>query len=253
MHARGIARLCALALALGVGAAAQNSDNENPSSNPQDNPVLKTRPKDESNSGAAPPQDRQTSRPASVPAGPPNAIAEGTRFIIKLKDTLDTRTLQPGQHFKGELREDLVTPSGLLIPKGRGVKGHIATFERGFTGARIMFAMDEMDTRHGWVPLIATVTGVPGDPSIKSTGQEGEITQKGPDKKRMITNAAIGAGVGAAAGAAAGGGKGAAIGAAAGAGLGTGSSFFFKGSDLKLDKGALLEVRLDRDLTVPTR
>lgn len=253
MHARGITCLCALTLAMGVGAAAQNNDNANPGSNPQDSPVLKTRPKDDANSSATQPQDSQTSRPASVPAGPANAIPEGTRFIIKLKDNLDTRTLQQGQHFGAELREDLVTPSGLLIPKGRGVKGHIATFERGYTGARIMFAMDEMDTRHGWVPLIATVTGVPGDPSIKSTGQEGEITQKGPDKKRMITNAAIGAGVGAAAGAAAGGGKGAAAGAAAGAGLGAGTSFLFKGSDLKLDKGTLLEVRLDRDLTVPTR
>lgn len=253
MHGRVIACFCALTLALGVIAAAQNSDNQDPSSNPQDNPVLKTRPKDDSNSSAAQPQEGQASRPASVPAGPPNAVPEGTRFIIKLKDTLDTRTLQQGQHFGAELSEDLVTPSGLLIPRGRSVKGHIATFERGYMGARIMFAMDEMNTRHGWVPLIATVTGVPGDPSIKSTGQEGEITQKGPDKKRMITNAAIGAGVGAAAGAAAGGGKGAAVGAAAGAGLGTGSSFLFKGSDLKLDKGTLLEVRLDRDLTVPTR
>jgi hypothetical protein len=95
--------------------------------------------------------------------------------------------------------------------------------------------------------------GVPGDASIKSTGEEGELTRKGPDKKRVITNAAIGAGVGAAAGAAAGGSKGAAIGAAAGAGLGTSSSYIFRGADLKLDKGTQLEVRLDRDLVVPTR
>jgi hypothetical protein len=48
-----------------------------------------------------------------------------------------------------------------------------------------------------------------------------------------------------------GGHKGAAIGAAAGAGLGTGTSLLFKGGDLKLDKGTQLEVRLERDLTVP--
>jgi outer membrane lipoprotein SlyB len=99
---------------------------------------------------------------------------------------------------------------------------------------------------------VATVTGVPGDPSIKSTGEEGELARKGPDKKRVITNAAIGAGVGAATGAAVGGGKGAAIGAAAGAGLGTGTSLLFKNNDLKLDKGTQLEVRLDRDLVVPS-
>src|SRR5207245_10747478 len=113
--------------------------------------------------------------------------------------------------------------------------------------------MDEMETRKGWVRLVATVTGVPGDPSIRSTGDEGELARRSPDKKRVITNVAIGAGVGAATGAAVGGGKGAAIGAAAGAGLGGGTSFIFRGTDLKLDKGTQLEVRLDRDLVVPTR
>ena len=86
---------------------------------------------------------------------------------------------------------------------------------------------------------------------MKSTGDEGELTKKGPDKKRMIENAAIGAVVGAVSGSVIGGHKGAAVGAAVGAGLGTGSSLLFKGSDLRLDKGTQLEVRLERDLTVP--
>jgi hypothetical protein len=41
------------------------------------------------------------------------------------------------------------------------------------------------------------------------------------------------------------------VGAAVGAGLGTGTSLLFKGSDMKLDKGTQLEVRLDRDLVIP--
>jgi outer membrane lipoprotein SlyB len=93
---------------------------------------------------------------------------------------------------------------------------------------------------------------VPGDASIKSDGEEGEMVKKGPDKKRVIENAAIGAGVGAVSGTVLGGGKGAAIGAAVGAGLGTGTSLLFKGGDMKLDKGTQLEVRLERDLQVPT-
>lgn len=243
MHVRWIAAVCALTLALTVYATAQ----EGGTANAQDNPVLKTRSKDASQA------ERPEYQPASAVPVAPDAIPEGKRIIIKLKDTLDTRNLQQGKHFKAELREDLVTPSGLIVPRGRTVKGHVATFEHGYTGARMMLAMDELETRKGWVPLIATVMGVPGDPSIKSTGEEGELTRKGPDKKRVIANAAIGAGVGAAAGAATGGSKGAAIGAAAGAGLGTGTSFLFRGSDLKLDKGTQLEIRLDRDLVVPTR
>ncbi len=246
-----VASVWAVVLVLALAVAAQ--DNGSSDGQNSNNPVLKTRPHDGQSS--TPAQTTQGSlASASQPAGgPPNAIPDGTRFIVKLRETLDTKTMEQGQHFKAELREDLLTPGGLLIPKGRTIKGHVGTFEHGFTGARMQLALDEIETRKGWVPLIGTVTGVPGDPSIKSTGEEGEIYRKGPDMKRVITNAAIGAGVGAASGAAAGGGKGAAIGAMAGAGLGSGSSLLFHGREMKLDKGTQLEIRLDRDLVVPTR
>jgi hypothetical protein len=258
MHGKRMVLIWTLALA--VVAAAQNNDG---SSAQQDAPVLKTRPHD-SGRGLTPPefqtqppqpavQDATTSNPLAVSGASANAIPQGTRFILGLQDPLDTRNLTQGQHFNAELRDDLSTPSGLAIPRGRSVRGHVATFEHGFTGARLMLAMDEIETAHGWVPLAATFTGVPGDPSLKSTGQEGEITQKGPDLKRLLANAAIGAGLGAATGAATGGSKGALTGAVAGAGLGTTASFLMKGSDIKLDKGTNLEVRLDRDLVVPSR
>jgi hypothetical protein len=216
----------------------------------QESPTLKSRSQD-----SMPPAAPQTAvnGPGSAVSGPPNAIAEGTRFIIKLKDTIDTsKNPEQGKRFKAELREDLVTPNGLIIPKGRTVRGHVGSFEHGYTGARLLLALDEIETRKGWVPLIGTITGVPGDPSIKSTDNEGEITRKGPDKKRAITEAAIGAGVGAVSGAVVGGGKGAAVGAAVGAGLGTGSGLLSK-REIKLPKETQLEVRLDRDLAVPAR
>ena len=255
MKAKCAASFCAVVFALGLSATAQSNDNGNQT---DQSPVLKTRPRDDNNNpapqlppGSVASQGPYTGQQPYVIA--PNAIPEGTHFIIKLKDTLDTRDMQQGKHFKAELREDLVTPSGLIIPKGRTVKAHVGTFERGYTGAKMQLALDEMETRKGWVPLIGTITGVPGDPSIKSSNDEGELYRKGPDKKKVITNAAIGAAVGAVSGSAVAGGKGAAIGAAAGAGLGGGSGFLMKGSDMRLDKGTQLEVRLDRDLVVPTR
>jgi hypothetical protein len=254
MKAKWAASVCAVSLMLALGAMGQENGNPN-------EPVLKTRPNDSKNT--PPPQQgpaaQQGPMASSAPVSsapvsivPPNAIPDGTRFIIKLKDTLDTKKMEDGKHFKAELREDLLTPSGLIIPKGRTIKGHVGRFEHGYTGSKIQLALDEIETRKGWVPLIGTVTGVPGDPSIKSSGEEGEIYRKGPDKKKVITNAAIGAAVGAVSGSMAGGSKGAAVGAAAGAGIGTGTSFLFKGGDMKLDKGTQLEVRLDRDLVVPT-
>ena len=242
LKASRAASVCALVLALALGAVSQENDQS---------PVLKTRPKD-SQSGQITPQIPPSTSPTigqpgntGVYVAQPNSIPDGTRFIIKLKDTLDTRKMEQGKHFKAELREELVTPSGLVIPKGRTIKGHVGRFEHGYTGSRMQLALDEIETRKGWVPLIATVTGVPGDSSIKASGEEGEIYRKGPDKKKVITNAAIGAAVGAVTGSVVGGGKGAAIGAAAGAGVGTGSSFLFKGSDMKLDKGTQLEVRTE--------
>lgn len=246
MKATWKACFCALLLALPVGVIAQ----DNGSSNSQD-PVLKTRPKDDrTNNGQSNPSSQGST---TVNGASPNAIPEGTRFIIKLKDTLDTNKMEQGKRFKAELREDLVTPSGAIIPKGRTIKGHIGSFDRGYTGAHIQIALDEIETRKGWVPLVGTVTGVPGDSSVKSTENEGEVTRKGPNTRKVVTDAAIGAGIGAVSGAVLGGGKGAAIGAAVGAGLGTGSGLLFKGRDVKLNKDTQLEVRLDRDLVVPTR
>src|ERR1700682_2407914 len=93
------APVCALVMALGINAVAQNNNNND--NGTQDRPELKTRPADVS------------PRPATSPnpgndLAPPNAIPEGTRFIIMLKDTLDTKDLEPGRHFKAELRDELI-------------------------------------------------------------------------------------------------------------------------------------------------
>ena len=179
-----------------------------------------------------------------------NMIPEGTRFMIRLNDKLDTAKLKPGKKFEAKLSEDLTAPDGSTIPAGKKVKGHVSSVDRGLN-ARLLLSFDEIETRHGWRPLIATVTGVPGEHSVKEeSGPEGEIQKRSADKVRVLEGAAIGAAVGAAAGAAAGGGHGAAIGAAAGGALGGGAGLLTN-RDLKLDKGAQLEVRLDRPIQVP--
>lgn len=179
-----------------------------------------------------------------------NIIPDGTRFLIRLNDTLDTAKLKPGKKFEGKLSEDLTAPDGSTIPAGKKVKGHVSSIDRGMS-ARLLLSFDEIETRHGWRPLIATVTGVPGEHAVKQeTGPEGEIQKTDVNKIRVMEGAVIGAAVGAAAGAAAGGAHGAAIGAAAGGALGGGAGILTN-RDLKLQKGAELEVRLDRPIQVP--
>src|SRR5438552_5757954 len=148
--------------------------------------------------------------PAIAPQAPPNAIPEGTRFLIRLNDRLDTRKLQPGKHFKAKLAEDLVCRHVPDITRGKTIKGHVSSVEQGLH-ARMMLSFDEIDTGHGNMPLIATITGVPGDHAVKEPGEEGELQRKGMSKEHEIEAVAVGAGIGAAAGAAKGGGKGAGI------------------------------------------
>jgi len=187
--------------------------------------------------------------PAVAPQAPPNAIPEGTRFLIRLNDRLDTKNLQPGKRFKAKLSEDLVAGNGSVIPRGKTVKGHVSSVEQGLH-TRILLSFDEIDTGHGSMPLIATVTGVPGDHAVKEPGEEGEIQRKGMSKEHEIEAAAVGAGIGAVAGAAGGGGKGAGIGAGAGAAIGAAAGLL-SDHNLRLEKGTVLEVRLDHPLQVP--
>ena len=179
----------------------------------------------------------------------PNYIAEGTRFMVRLDDTLDTNKVQPGKKFKAKLSEDLVTPNGMVIPAGKRVRGHVSDVEHGFHG-RMLLSFDEIETKRGWRPLIASVSDVPGEHGVKQVGDEGEIERAGHGKQRTVEDAAAGAAVGATIGVLGGGGRGAAIGAGTGAGAGVAAALLFN-NNVKLQKGQQLELRLDRPLQVP--
>jgi len=178
-----------------------------------------------------------------------NVIPEGTRFVVRLDDTLDTAKLKPGKKFTAKLGEDLTAPDGSTVPFGRKIHGHVSSINRGMHGS-ILLSFDEIETRHGWRPLAATVSDVPGEHGASASGEEGEVQKRSTSKKRVAEGAIAGAAVGAAAGAIAAGPHGAIIGAAAGGALG-GSAGLLTDRDLKLNKGQQLELRLDRPLQVP--
>lgn len=179
----------------------------------------------------------------------PNYIADGTHFVVLLDDKLETGKLKPGKQFKAKLGEDLTAPNGAVIPRGKKLKGHVSSVENGLHG-RVLLAFDSIDTEHGWVPLAATVVGVPGEHSMK-TSNEGEIEKSGMNKRRAAEGAVAGAAVGAGTGAAVGGVHGALIGAAAGAAVG-GTAGVLTDRNMVLNKGQQLELSLDRPLQVPS-
>ena len=187
-------------------------------------------------------------RAQDQPAPSPNAVPQGTIFLIQLSDRLDTRNVKAGDHFHARLAEDLTTPAGAVIPVGKKIKGHVSAVEPGLH-TRLLLSFDEIETQHGWVPLIATVSGVPGEHGLQNLGEEGEIGRRGLTKEEIAEAVIVSAGEGAAQGAHAAGKNGAVKGAGAGA-ANAAFSALESGRDLVLEKDTAVEIRLDRDLHV---
>jgi len=144
--------------------------------------------------------------PLIAPTPQPNAIAEGQTFLIRLDDKLDTGKVKSGKRFVAKLAEDLSAPNGATIRRGAKIRGHVSSVEQGMH-ARMLLSFDEIDTGHGKMPLIATVTGIPGEKAAKQPNEEGQIEKRGMNTRREVEAIAVGAGIGAAVGAAKGGGQ----------------------------------------------
>jgi hypothetical protein len=182
---------------------------------------------------------------------PPAAevVPNGTHFLIRLDSELSTKKDKVNEKFQGRTLEPLETSSGYILAPGAKVRGHISRIERGgiATRAGLWLAFDDIDTRHGRLPVVAEVSSVPGDFSVRpGESKEGEIEAR-TSKAKQDLEAAAGAAMGAAAGGSAHGGVGAAIGGATGGAAGFASSSSI-GQEVHLLKGAKLDLVLDRPL-----
>ena len=192
----------------------------------------------------------QTNDPSIAPMARPNAVPEGTTFLVRLQDKLEASELHQGEHFTARLDEDLVSADGNMIPRGKRVRGHVSSVEFGLH-TRLLLSFDEIQTNHGWVALIATITGVPGEHGVKTPDSEGEIENRGVSAKQTMEDVAVGAARGSGVGGSEGGANGAGGGRVAGAATGAIQSLLAS-RDLRLEKGTTLEVRLDRPLLIPS-
>jgi hypothetical protein len=185
-------------------------------------------------------------------AAPPvsaNLVPNGTHFLVRLDDELNSGKNPVNKKFEARTLEPLQTSSGSILPAGARIRGHISRIEPGgLTGrARLWLTFDDIDTHHGRLPLVAEVSSVPGDFAVRpGESKEGEIEARTSKGTRDMEAAATGAALGAAAGASHGG-KGAAIGAAAGGVAGFVASSGI-GQELDLPKGTKLDLVLDRPL-----
>jgi hypothetical protein len=178
------------------------------------------------------------------------AVAPGTKFLVRLEDELGTKGSKENERFKVKTLEPLEAGSGIYLPPGAEIHGHISHVEpAGVAGrAKIWLTFDEIHTKFGSLPIVAEVVRVPGDHSVKSgAAQEGSIEGRSSNQHDAAQAAAAGAAIGAVKGVKDKDKKEAAEGAA----LGALTAYLMesgRGRELNLPKGAKLELELERAL-----
>jgi hypothetical protein len=178
------------------------------------------------------------------------AVVPGTKFLVRLEEELDTGETRQNREFKVRTLEPLEAGSGIYLPAGAEIAGHVSRVQSaGITGrARIWLTFDDIHTRFGKLPIVAEVVGVPGDHSVKAgTTQEGLIEGRTSTQEAAAEAAAAAAAIGAAKGVKDKDKKEAAEGAAAAA-IAAYLLESGRGHELDLPKGAKLEVELERAL-----
>lgn len=242
---RGLTGLAILTALLGGGmvCAAQEASQDQ---QPQERPVIS-----EDHIGKA--QDQTIKAADGKRHGLPletYGVAPGTKFLVSLEDELGTKVLQEKAKFKVKTLEPLEAGSGIYLPSGAVIEGHVSHVEAaGTTGrARLWLTFDEIHTKFGRLPIVAEVVSVPGDHSVKTkSGQEGLIEGRSSTQEDAAQAAAAGAALGAVKGVKDKDKKEAAEGAA----LGAITAYLIesgRGHELDLPKGAKLELELERAL-----
>ncbi len=177
-------------------------------------------------------------------------VAAGYRFLVLLEKPMRTAELRQNETFMVRTAEPLEAGSGVYLPAGAIIRGHVSRVEpAGVTGrARLWLTFDQVHTRFGALPIVAEVTSVPGDHSIRAGAvQPGVIEGRSGSQKDAAQAAAAGAATGAVQGVKDHNKKEAAEGAA----LGALEAYLMesgRGQELDLPKGAKLELELERTL-----
>ena len=223
-------------LSYGVADAQEPRDEGQPAARAEVMPQQMTHPADGSRHGGLPMEAY--------------AVVPGTRVLVRLEDELETGETKQGRRFSVRTLEPLAAGSGIYLPSGVQIRGHVSRVEpAGITGrAKIWLVFDEIRTRFGPLPIVADVVGVPGDHSVRSSPEkEGLIEGKTSTQKAAAEAAGEGAGMGALHGIKRKNAKEAVEGAAEAA-LAAYLMEAGRGHELQLPKGSKLEIELERAL-----
>jgi len=188
------------------------------------------------------PQQQMAQAPAPTPPPPPPpppplVIPAGTSVIVRMGNTINTKTANPGDAFTGTLAHSIAVNGVVAIRAGAGVAGTVvdAKSPGRFKG-------------EGYLSIALTSINVKGVPTRIQTSAYAQ-TLKGKGKR---TGASVGGGAGGGAliGGIAGGGKGALIGGLVGAGAGTAGAAFTGNKELTVPAESVVTFKLRNSITV---
>jgi hypothetical protein len=175
--------------------------------------------------------------PPPPPPPPPIVVPAGTSLVVRMGNTIDTKTANAGDTFTGTLAHSVAVDGEVAIPSGAGVTGSVVDSKSPgkFKG-------------EGTLSVTLTSISVNGVPTNIETSTYAQ-TVKGKGKRTAAVTGG-GAGGGALIGGLAGGGKGALIGGLLGAGGGAAVSAFTGNKDLQIPSESVVTFKLANSITV---
>jgi len=180
--------------------------------------------------------------PASAPPAPAYrdiTVPAGTILPVRITQTLDSATAQPGQPFNGVVTREVVAGGLVVIPAGAPVSGTVVAAKDAahFKGSSLLSIQITSLARHNHTIAISTDAY-----SVEGKGRGGNTAAK----------IGGGAAIGAVLGGIFGGGKGAAIGAGAGAGGGAILQGSTRGQQVVISSESIIRFSLANSFTVRT-
>jgi hypothetical protein len=209
------------------------SANKAASSAPASTPVVTpSAPATTAMAPAAPPP------PAPPPPPPtPVTVADGTVLQVRMIDSVDSASNQPGDRFRATLDAPITIDDKVIVPQGADIEGHVAELKGAgkFSGKPA-------------IALELTALSVNGRRySLHTSQYSREGSSRGKNTAEKVGGGAV---LGSIIGAIAGGGKGAAIGGVVGAGAGGGVQAASKAPQIHVASESLLSFTLQNPITV---
>jgi BON domain len=199
-------------------------------------PVTSSAPPPSPATPSAPPETAMAPPPPPPPPKPVT-IPDGTVLQVRMIDTIDSSTNQPGDRFRATLDAPVTIDDQVIIPHGADLEGRVAELKSaGHFAGKPAIALE-----------LTALTMNGKRYSLHTNQYAREGTSRGTNTAEKVGG---GAAVGTIIGAIAGGGKGAAIGGIIGAGAGGGVQAASKAPSIHVPSEALVSFTLQNPITV---